>query len=254
MADASERHDDASDDEAEEWPEGQCGLCEQSFEQQDEDAPPGTALLVSPRGVSHGMCLRCYYIKRGSFGGLKSGELRRLMRKNIALKDKFRSLRRKQVRASSRNPKARPRHETVDVRLYTERRDESYVDMWQEGEWMSLKDYVEAKLDPETQKKLKTTAQKRSYVTKDDLGVEGVIILPESKTKRVRMGTRKSSSRVKQGEHADGKDMDVAHQKNKSNLELEVNTKDSSFISSLSFCQLTREEAIIKLPHTTCST
>lgn len=37
MADASERHDDASDDEAEEWPEGQCGLCEQSFEQQDED-------------------------------------------------------------------------------------------------------------------------------------------------------------------------------------------------------------------------
>ncbi|CAJ1413162.1 unnamed protein product [Effrenium voratum] len=208
------------------------------------DAPPGTALLVqSPRGVSHGMCLRCYYIKRGSFGGLKSGELRRLMRKNIALKDKFLSL-----------SLARPRHETVDVRLYTERRDESYVDMWQEGEWMSLKDYVEAKLDPETQKKLKTTAQKRSYVTKDDLGVEGVIILPESKTKRVRMGTRKSSSRVKQGEHADGKDMDVAHQKNKSNLELEVNTKDSSFISSLSFCQLTREEAIIKLPHTTCST
>lgn len=68
--------------------------------------------------------------------------------------------------------------------------------------------------------------------SQDDLGVEGVIILPESKTKRVRMGTRKSSSRVKQGEHADGKDMDVAHQKNKSNLELEVNTKDSSFISS----------------------
>ena len=65
------------------------------------------------------------------------------------------------------------------------------------------------------------------YSVQDDLGVEGVIIMPDQKTKRVRIGTRKSSSRVKQGEHADGKDMDSAHQKNKQNLEVEVNSKDS---------------------------
>ena len=35
------------------------------------------------------ICLKCFYVKRGSFKGLKLGALLKLMRKNSPLRDKF---------------------------------------------------------------------------------------------------------------------------------------------------------------------
>ena len=41
------------------------------------------------------------------------------------------ALRRRHVQTVCLNPKARPRHESIDVKLYTERRKESYVDFFE---------------------------------------------------------------------------------------------------------------------------
>ena len=44
---------------------------------------------------------------------------------------RFMALRRRHVQTVCLNPKARPRHESIDVKLYTERRKESYVDFFE---------------------------------------------------------------------------------------------------------------------------
>ena len=101
------------------WPEDTCGQCVQQFNSQDEDkcstcwygsvsgpmsnespqmrsfwlnlqdAVEGTPLLVATaKGGAKGECLRCYYIRRGSFKDLDAAELRTLIFKNPALKTK----------------------------------------------------------------------------------------------------------------------------------------------------------------------
>lgn len=45
--------------------------------------------VTSSKSESHGICLKCFYIKRGSFGALKTVELLRLLKKSRALKEKF---------------------------------------------------------------------------------------------------------------------------------------------------------------------
>ncbi|CAK9074797.1 unnamed protein product, partial [Durusdinium trenchii] len=135
-----------------------------------QDAVEGTPLLVAPaKGGAKGECLRCYYIRRGSFKDLDAAELRTLIFKNPALKTKFRSLRRRHIKLTTRNPGSRPRHESVDVKHYTERKDESYCDIYQEGEWMALTDYINTKItDEQIRKKLKTVAQKKAYVSNEE--------------------------------------------------------------------------------------
>lgn len=60
----------------------------------------------------------------------------------------------------------------------------------------------------------------------DELGVEGVIILPDSKTKLVRIGAGVSTSRSKRSEYVDSKDASAAHDKIKHAASMVVNTKD----------------------------
>ncbi|CAK9064266.1 unnamed protein product [Durusdinium trenchii] len=219
--------EDAASDEEDGWPEGECGLCNQKFQSQD-DAVDGAAMTVTPcKGVNKGECLRCFYICRGSFKNVESGMLRGLLKKNANLRDKFRSLRKKHIRITTRSPGTRPRHESIDVRHFTEKKNEAFVDIFEEGEWMSISDYIDTKIDDEKiKKKLKTQAQKRAYVTNDDMGVDGVIILPNAKVKKVRMGSRVSSAQLRREEHADGQDAKAAAEKNKICTAMDVNTKD----------------------------
>ena len=58
------------------------------------------------------------------------------------------------------------------------------------------------------------------------MGTEGVIIIPESKVKKVRMGARVSSARIKREELVDGQDASAHHAKQKAAIEIETNTKD----------------------------
>ncbi|CAK9065706.1 Uncharacterized protein SCF082_LOCUS34156 [Durusdinium trenchii] len=184
--------------------------------------------MVTPcRDSTKGECTRCFYIRRGSFKKLKVAELRKALLKSKSLKDKFRGLRRKHIKTTTRNPRAKPRHEVVDVRHFTEKKDKNFCQIYQEGKWMSITDYVNEKVtDPQQKKKLKTLAQKRTYVTKDELGVEGVIILPDSKTKLVRIGAGVSTSRSKRSEYVDSKDASAAHDKIKHTVSMALNTKD----------------------------
>ncbi|CAK9046048.1 unnamed protein product [Durusdinium trenchii] len=193
-----------------------------------QDAVEGTPLLVAPaKGGAKGECLRCYYIRRGSFKDLDAAELRTLIFKNPALKTKFRSLRRRHIKLTTRNPGSRPRHESVDVKHYTERKDESYCDIYQEGERMALTDYINTKItDEQIRKKLKTVAQKKAYVSNDDMGTEGVIIVASSSTKKVRMGSRVSASQIRQEEHENSAAAKSKQEKNKLNNQMQVNTKD----------------------------
>ena len=46
---------------------------------------------------------------------------------------RFAALRKNHVRLVCINPKAKPRHEAVDVKMYSERRTSSYVDFQQAG-------------------------------------------------------------------------------------------------------------------------
>lgn len=55
-----------------------------------EDAVDGAAMTVTPcKGVNKGECLRCFYIRRGSFKNVESGMLRGLLKKNANLRDKL---------------------------------------------------------------------------------------------------------------------------------------------------------------------
>ena len=75
-----------------------------------QDAPPGHSLRVSTaKNDNKGLCLKCYYIKRGSFGSLKTGELVDLIKSTPALKDKRSGF--------NRNPLIRLSVVTVAVRL-----------------------------------------------------------------------------------------------------------------------------------------
>lgn len=60
----------------------------------------------------------------------------------------------------------------------------------------------------------------------DDMGVEGVIILPDSKVKEVKIGSRSSTARVRREEYADAREAAAAHEKAKAKQTVEVNTKD----------------------------
>lgn len=46
---------------------------------------------------------------------------------------RFRSLRKKHLTQTCLHPKARPRHESIDVKLYTDKRKEKYLDFFQVG-------------------------------------------------------------------------------------------------------------------------
>ena len=73
----------------------------------------------------------------------------------------------------------------------------------------------------------------------DDMGVEGVIILPESKVKEVKIGSRSSTARVRREEYADAKEAAAAHEKAREKQTVEVNTKDCKPRNTLA-------------PHTSC--
>ena len=58
-----------------------------------QDCPPGHSLVVSTaKNDNKGTCLKCYYIKRGSFQALKMNELVEMLRTNAPLKDKLLAL------------------------------------------------------------------------------------------------------------------------------------------------------------------
>lgn len=64
----------------------------------------------------------------------------------------------------------------------------------------------------------------------DELGVEGVVILPNSKVKNVRLGSHVAQSRVKRVEHVDSADAGATHEKNKAAQVVHTNTKDCNFV------------------------
>lgn len=97
-------------------------------------------------GETRGLCLRCYYIKRGSFNQLKAQELLELVWSTPALRDKllssipsssvvgprFRSMRKRHVVCMCNNPKGRPRHEAINLKLYTEARESQFTELFQD--------------------------------------------------------------------------------------------------------------------------
>ena len=56
-----------------------------------QDSPSGHSLHVQSckNDGKAGLCLKCYYIKRGSFAGLRLQEFAILLKENGSLKDKF---------------------------------------------------------------------------------------------------------------------------------------------------------------------
>ncbi|CAK9095228.1 unnamed protein product [Durusdinium trenchii] len=61
------------------------------------------------------------------------------------------------------------KHEAIDVRHFTETKDSTFCDIYQdwEGKWMAIADYINEKVtDPAQKKKLRTHAQKKNYCEK----------------------------------------------------------------------------------------
>eukprot|EP00435_Cladocopium_sp_Y103_P025405 s25_g6.t1 len=168
-------------------PDGECGACEQKFDEQDEagtidhDCPDDRQLLVtSAKGDGKTICIRCYYIKRGSFGKQSMGEFMAILKKIPALKAKL-----------------------------------------LDGEWQSIADYFDEKAPADVKKKVKGL-----QVQQDDRGVEGVIILPEGKKRKVRVGTKVSNDRIKQSEHETGAQSRSHQDREAAKNVLAMNTKD----------------------------
>ena len=60
---------------------------------------------------------------------------------------------------------------------------------------------------------------------KDDRGIEGVVVLPDNKRRKVRVGTQLSASTVKQREHEDKESMQSMQNKDAAGLMIKTNTK-----------------------------
>ncbi|CAK9091159.1 unnamed protein product [Durusdinium trenchii] len=229
----TEEDEDPSGDEDIHVEPGVCPCCEQRIGEQDKDALPGVTMTVTTPKQDAGLpiCLKCSYIKRGSFKKLTVGEFLRLKRKCRPLSDKIASLRRKLVQALCRNPKAKPRHEVVDHKFYTTRTSSDYIDFRQEGTWHDLKEYFDKVADEDSKKKLRSVSQKKAYLEKlgiriqaDERGVEGVVIIEGPK--KVLLGHRMSASKTKQSEHADKASMDELQKEDAAKLQISAQTKD----------------------------
>ena len=62
-------------------------------------------------------------------------------------------------------------------------------------------------------------------VRQDERGIEGVVIVPEGKRRKVRIGTQLSASAVKQREHEEKEGMQTMQQKDAAGLQVKSNTK-----------------------------
>ncbi|CAE7402196.1 unnamed protein product [Symbiodinium sp. CCMP2592] len=202
-----------------------------------EDAPAGHVLLVvSSKGDNKLLCLKCFYVKRGSFKRLSVREFIAILRMMPSLNDKFINLRRNHVRQTCLQPGAKPRHEAINVRLYAEQRTSSYINFQQaEGTWIEIGDYFEEKAPADIKKKCRTLAAKKNWIVnaldmkiqQDERGVEGVIILPDSKRRKVLIGTKMAADKIRRSEVETGADLEAAFQRDSSKLQAEVNTEDS---------------------------
>ncbi|CAE7218544.1 unnamed protein product, partial [Symbiodinium pilosum] len=171
------------------------------------DAPEGHVLLVQPaKDDASNICLKCFYVKRGSFNKLKIMDLLAVLFLVPTLQDKFANLRRNHVRVICANPKARPRHESIDVKMYTEKKTSKYVDFQQEGDWLSVDEYFFQKAPADAKKKYKTSAAKKNW-------------------KKVLVGTRMSVDKLKRDEHESGQQMEAAFQRDGLKIEMDTNTK-----------------------------
>ena len=61
---------------------------------------------------------------------------------------------------------------------------------------------------------------------KDDRGIEGVIILPDDKRRKVRVGTKMSTESGKSHEHEDRESRDLYQAKNEAALAIASNTQE----------------------------
>ncbi|CAK9056925.1 unnamed protein product [Durusdinium trenchii] len=183
QAPQDEEIDEESDGESVEIKDGSCGGCDQEFGAQDE--AEGVSLqVVSAKGDNKAICRPCFYIHRGSLGKVKLRALFKLLRKSPALRKKFprqnlqlflsdsgtiprfRSLRRNYVRRTAANPKAKPRHEVLDIKHYVQKRQSKYIDFYQErADWQELDSYFREHAPQDVKKKVKTAAAKRNWIT-----------------------------------------------------------------------------------------
>ena len=112
-----------------------CELCEQKFNEQDEDAPLGYVLKVVRVKRGRNVCKECHYVHRGSFCGKGNEETSKLdgmktkMKEVPPVKSKFKNLRKTKVHYRCKNPGRRPRHTKVDVPDLIRRAEEAYVDI-----------------------------------------------------------------------------------------------------------------------------
>ncbi|CAK9112467.1 Uncharacterized protein SCF082_LOCUS52143, partial [Durusdinium trenchii] len=129
------------------------------------------------------LCLRCFYIKRGSFAKLTLMEFLTM--------------------------------------LYTVK----------EGEWMSVDDFFQEKAPADVKKRVKTLAAKKNWLVKeaqpaDDRGVDGVIIMPDNKKRKVRVGAKMESSSIKRSEFENHAERDEKQKKDAQSFAIQSNDKD----------------------------
>ncbi|CAK9078029.1 unnamed protein product, partial [Durusdinium trenchii] len=196
--------------------DGVCPACDQEFGNPDEDADGDTSITVtSAKGDNRALCHRCFYIGRGSLGKLKMIDLVKLLKKSTALRKKFRSLRKAHLKAVLKNPKAKPRHQVLDLKHYTKKKQSNY-----EAEWTELSAYFNEKAPADVRKKVLGLK-----LQQDDRGIEGVLVMADSSKKKVRIGSKVSTESVRQAEHESGTARNQAHEKESEKLQMQINEK-----------------------------
>ncbi|CAK9086276.1 unnamed protein product [Durusdinium trenchii] len=213
----------------------QCVLCHQTFGSDDKDCPDGHTMSVQPsKSQNHGSCMKCLYIHRGSFKNVPLPVLVSEKAKSEALESKFAKLRSTHVVLLCKNPRAKPRHEHVDYKLYTVKEDQSYLDVRKEMIWMSIRDYFDKHADADARKRCKNLSQKKSYLVNtlqislqmDDEGQEGVAIEKNPGQKVITLGKKVSTSKVKHVDHDSKQEAADAHEKARSNLQVNVQSQE----------------------------
>ena len=164
-------------------------------------------------------CAKCWYVRRGSFKKTSQVDLNSKIAEHPPVEEKWTELRRAQVQIAP--GKKKPRHELVDLTYLTKKTEESFVQLYTDGEFVPLKAYCD---ELKKNNKFKNDAQRQRFVeeqchckviTDPESGKLGVCVAEErgDGRKRMRMGSRMASVRERVQAHASKESAATVHQR-----------------------------------------
>jgi hypothetical protein len=210
-----------------------CRMCKQEFGTTDKRSQVEKDFKVERIKSTQNECKPCGTVRIRSFEQEDAGDLLTQFTDQPKLEEKFDALCCENItfRLDESSFGSKQKHEKVDKTLYTEKKDETYVDWQRKCAWLTTKVYLAS----EFPKKRFANETARSRFTKETLGLEieendeGVLgVIVDSKHALYQQGLlcirgrRLSVAAIKKQVHEKKENLEVQHESNKSTVQVRV--------------------------------